>query len=46
MLDIIDRLEKDLRKPVIASNQVSLWSALKRLSVHEEIEGLGKLFTL
>jgi len=46
VLDIIDMLEKDLGKPVITSNQVSLWSALKRLSVHEKIEGLGKLFTL
>ena len=46
VLGIIDLLEKDLGKPVITSNQVSLWSVLKRLSVHERIEGLGKLFTL
>jgi maleate isomerase len=46
VLGIIDLLEKDLGKPVIVSNQVSLWSALKRLNVHEKIEGLGKLFTL
>jgi maleate isomerase len=46
VLDIIEMLEKDLGKPVIASNQVSLWSALNKLEVHEKIEGLGKLFTL
>jgi maleate cis-trans isomerase len=46
VLGIIDMLEKDLGKPVITSNQVSLWSALKKLNIHEKIEGLGKLFTL
>jgi maleate isomerase len=46
VLGIIDMLEKDLCKPVITSNQVSLWSALKRVSIHEKIEGLGKLFIL
>jgi maleate isomerase len=46
VLDIIEMLEKDLGKPVIASNQVSLWSALNKLNIHEKIEGLGKLFTL
>jgi maleate cis-trans isomerase len=46
VLDIIEMLEKDLGKAVITSNQVTLWSALKKLGVHEKIEGLGKLFTL
>jgi maleate isomerase len=46
VLGIIDMLEKDLGKPVITSNQVSLWSALKRLNVRDKIQGLGKLFTL
>jgi maleate isomerase len=46
VLDIIDMLEKDLGKPVIASNQVSLWSALNKLDVHEKIQGLGRLFML
>jgi len=46
VLDIIEMLEKDLGKPVITSNQVTLWSALNKLGVHEKIGGLGKLFTL
>lgn len=46
VLGIIDMLERDLGKPVITSNQVSLWSALKKLGVNEEIPGLGRLFTL
>lgn len=46
VLGIIDMLERDLGKPVIASNQVSLWSALKQLGVKEKIQGLGRLFLL
>jgi len=46
VLDIIEILEKDLGKPVITSNQVTLWSTLKKLNINEKIEGLGKLFTL
>lgn len=46
VLGIIDMLEEDLGKPVITSNQVSLWSALRRLNIHERIDGLGRLFTL
>ena len=46
VLGIIDMLEEDLGKPVITSNQVALWSALKGLNVRDKIQGLGKLFTL
>jgi len=46
VLDIIELLEKDIGKPVITSNQVTLWAALKLLEVHERIAGLGRLFTL
>jgi maleate isomerase len=46
VLGIIDMLEKDLGKPVLTSNQVSLWSALNKLNIHEKIGGLGRLFAL
>ncbi len=46
VLDIIEILEKDLGKPVITSNQVTLLSALKKLNINEKIGGLGKLFAL
>jgi hypothetical protein len=39
-------MDGSLGKPVITSNQVSLWSALKKLGIKEEIPGLGRLFTL
>ena len=46
VIDIIEMLEKDLRKPVITSNQVTFWAALRKIGVHEKIGGLGRLFTL
>jgi len=43
--EIIDPLERDLGKPVISSNQASLWMALKLLNIHME-EKLGSLFSI
>lgn len=40
---IIDRLERDLGKPVLTTNQVSLWHALKIIG-SEPLNGLGVLF--
>ena len=42
--EIIERLEKDLGKPVVTSNQATLWDALRTLDIdHSEVE-LGSLF--
>lgn len=46
VLDIIDKLENDLGKPVVTSNQASLWAALKRLSIDTRLQGMGRLFDL
>jgi maleate isomerase len=43
VLDIIDTLEQDLKKPVITSNQASYWQAFKLARVGEPIQGFGKL---
>lgn len=43
---IIELLEKDLKRPVITSNQVMLWDVLRKINVNEKIEGLGRLFAL
>jgi len=43
---IIELLEKDLKRPVITSNQVMLWDVLRKIDINEKIEGLGKLFTI
>ena len=39
---IIDRLERDLGKPVLTTNQVSLWHALKMMGTRP-LDGLGVL---
>lgn len=39
---VIDRLERDLGKPVLTTNQVSLWHALKIIGA-EPLPGLGVL---
>ena len=40
--EIIETLENDLRKPVITSNQATLWASLKVLGIHG-IKGYGQL---
>jgi maleate isomerase len=43
--DIIESLERDLGKPVVTSNQATLWDALRTAGLdHSEITGLGSLF--
>ena len=46
-LEIIPLLEKDLDKPVISSNQASMWMALRSLKIDDEhLEQFGRLFKL
>ena len=40
---IIDVLERDLRKPVITSNQAMVWDMLRHLNIPDPIPGYGKL---
>ena len=42
-VEIIEALEQDLKKPVVSSNQVTLWKLLRMAGVHEKLEGFGKL---
>ena len=42
---ILELLERDLGKPVISSNQASLWRALRLAGVREPITGFGRLPT-
>lgn len=46
VLNIIEMLEEDLRKPVITSNQATLWTALRKINIGKKIDGLGKLFEM
>lgn len=45
-IEIIEPLEKDLGKPVISSNQATIWAALRKSAIQDEIEGYGRLLKL
>jgi len=40
-IEIIERLEAEYGKPVVTSNQASMWAAMKL--IHQPIEGYGRL---
>ena len=42
---VLELLERDLGKPVLSSNQASLWRALRMAGVREPISGFGRLLT-
>ncbi len=46
MIEAIPELERDLGKPVVNSNQATLWACLKRLAIVHHDEKLGRLFQL
>ncbi len=45
VLQIIDRLEKKLNKPVLSSNQALIWDTLENVGKNVSINGFGKLFS-
>jgi maleate cis-trans isomerase len=40
---MLERLERELGKPVISSNQACLWRALRLAGVGEPVTGFGRL---
>jgi len=44
MIEAIEDLERDLDKPVISSNQATLWACLKKLGIKHSDQKLGRLF--
>ena len=44
MIEAIDDLERDLDKPVINSNQATIWACLKKLGIKHSDKKLGRLF--
>jgi maleate isomerase len=44
MIEAINDLEQDLSKPVISSNQATLWACLKKLGISHTHQALGRLF--
>jgi maleate cis-trans isomerase len=45
-IDMIEAIERDLKKPVITSNQAALWHALRTAGINDTIPKLGRLLTL
>jgi maleate isomerase len=44
MIEAIEDLERDLGKPVVSSNQATLWACLRRLGISYANKKLGRLF--
>ncbi len=42
-IEIIQKLEEETSKPVVTSNQATLWYALRKLGLKDEIKGYGRL---
>ncbi|HEY2137663.1 MAG TPA: arylmalonate decarboxylase, partial [Xanthobacteraceae bacterium] len=42
-MNVAERLERELGKPVLANNAVSLWAGLRLLKRHDSIAGYGML---
>lgn len=40
---IVERLERDLRKPVVTSQAATLWQALRALGIEDPVRGYGRL---
>lgn len=42
-LEIVDELEQEVGKPVVASNQAMIWNALRLAGINDKIDGYGML---
>jgi len=44
-LEVINRLEEELKVPVISSNTATFWAMMKKAGVKKRLEGYGKIFS-
>jgi maleate isomerase len=44
-LGIIDMLETDLGKPVVSSNQATMWNMLRMAGIKDQFPGFGRIFS-
>jgi maleate cis-trans isomerase len=42
---IVERLERDLRKPVVTSQAATLWYALRTTGITDRVTGYGRLLS-
>jgi len=43
--EVIEDIERELKKPVVTSNQATLWNMLRLAGIEDKIEGYGRLFS-
>jgi len=43
-IEVIERLERETGKPVVASNTATLWGIIRKLKLKKTVEGFGSLF--
>ena len=43
VLNILDKLEEKLQKPVLSSNQTLIWDTLRSVGYQSPVKGYGKL---
>jgi maleate isomerase len=44
-IDVIEKLEGDLKKPVISSNQATMWNLLRLAAINDKVQGYGQLLS-
>jgi maleate isomerase len=44
-ITVIEKLEADLSKPVISSNQATIWNLLRLAGINDKIQGYGQLLS-
>ena len=44
-VEVIETIEKDLQKPVITSNQATMWNILRLANINDKIQGYGQLLS-
>jgi len=42
-ISVLEKLEKELEKPVVSSNTATMWAMLRRIGYKKEIRGYGRL---
>ncbi len=43
-IELIDKLEADLGKPIISSNQATMWNLLRMAGIQDKLQKYGQLF--
>ena len=43
-IDVVDKIEEIVGKPVIVSNQAMIWETLRLAGINDVIDGYGRLF--